>query len=143
MMDVVETLAAACHCAYIAYAVHCLGEVSPPWDELDEDRKESTRNGVEFLLKSYQSGVSRVQLYRSSHENWLEHMQKNGWKYGPRLMRDRKVHPNIVPYDHLHMKQVKKDSIFVDTFIQMVEVLGIKIEKPEEKKGKDGKGDAE
>jgi len=80
--------------------------VPAAWEEASEEIKESSRNGVAFVLDN--PDVSPEQ----SHENWMKFKTEHGWKYGPVKDEKKKEHPDLVPYDELPKNQKAKDFIF-------------------------------
>jgi len=81
-------------------------KVSPPWDEAPRWMKDSTINGVEYILRNPGCQASSV------HENWRQKKLADGWKLGP--MRDDKLkeHPCILPFDKLPPGEQVKDRCF-------------------------------
>lgn len=78
--------------------------VAPPWDELDQDMKDSILVGV----KGVQAGNTAEQ----SHEQWLITKESQGWAYGPKKDAEKKTHPCMVPYDQLPVQDKVKDTLF-------------------------------
>lgn len=100
----VKIIARMCHEANRVMQLTLREPVNPPWDELSDDLKNSTYVGVMHAL----GGVSSREL----HESWMEERYAQGWKFGPVLDRANKLHPNLVPYDHLPLEQQNKDKLF-------------------------------
>lgn len=103
-MDI-DAIARVCHEANRAYCVSTGDPGLPEWDALDESYRESSRHGVRQVLE----GTTPAQ----SHESWARERQAAGWKYGTTLDREKKVHPNLMPYERLPIAQQLKDRLFI------------------------------
>ena len=78
--------------------------VSPPWDELDEETRASTIDGIYGVW----SGLSP----EASHVNWMEFKISHGWTLGSVKDEVAKTHPLLVPYDQLPTDAKIKDHLF-------------------------------
>lgn len=108
-MDV-KQIAVVCHEANRAYCA-TLGDLSQlAWDDAPEWQRKSAMSGVEFHLKTLESG-SEPQA-SASHDSWLAEKRADGWKFGPVKNAETKEHPCFVPYDQLPPEQKLKDFIF-------------------------------
>jgi len=47
------------------------------------------------------------------HRTWMEQYFKMGWVYGTEYNREKKIHPDLVPYDELGQLERDKDAVFV------------------------------
>lgn len=79
--------------------------ISPPWDELDFETRQSAISGVVNALK----GATPEE----SHENWCRFKREHGWVRGPVKDLERREHPLLVPYDELPESQKLKDKLFL------------------------------
>ncbi len=57
-------------------------------------------------------------LFRSSspaelHGSWVQAYLKLGWVYGPERDTDKRIHPDLVPYDQLEWREKDKDEVFI------------------------------
>jgi len=94
-------------CARVGYEVYRTGFDDPgklEWDAADEDDRRVARDMVVVVL----SGVSPAQ----EHARWLARKADEGWSLGE-LDEDRKLHPNMVPYEQLPDGQRLLDQLFV------------------------------
>jgi hypothetical protein len=117
-----ETVARALHDDYLARA-RADGREGPtvvPWDELDEDTRESNRRAADGLVGALgKVGCLLTPLYgwdgsgfaftdeeldalaRREHERWSEDRTRMGWSYAADRDDARKHHPLLVPWDEL------------------------------------------
>lgn len=102
----VEEIAQVCHEANRELQ-RVQGEVvNPPWEQLNQELRDSAINGVE--------GVLTGNTPEESHQNWLAHRESHGWVYGPVKDFEAKTHPCLVPYHELPVDQKRKDHLFVN-----------------------------
>src|SRR6266542_2528397 len=104
MMDI-DAIGRVCHEANRAYCTVVGDPGLPAWDDLDESYRESTRMGVRNALAG--------STPKESHMSWLKERVGAGWVLGPKLDRQAKIHPNLVPYEQLPESQKRKDHLFV------------------------------
>lgn len=76
------------------------------WDEVDESRRVSTRDGVTAIING------SVTTPEESHENWMKYRLSQGWTYGKVKDDDAKTHPSLVPYSKLSSPERFKDALF-------------------------------
>lgn len=100
----VEEIARVCHTANRALQDSLIEPVSPRWFRLDEETKESARDGVRRALE----GLTPEEM----HGNWSRFKREHGWVYGDVKDPDEKTHPCLVPYDELPDEQRVKDDLF-------------------------------
>lgn len=86
--------------------------------ELDDHLRESTLNGVNFVLEN--PTVTPEQ----QHENWCKFKVAEGWRYGHTKDFDKKEHPCLVPYHQLPEIQQRKDAVFRATIEQVMKIYG-------------------
>jgi hypothetical protein len=96
----VEKIARMCHEVNRAYC-EALGDHSQlEWDEAPSWQRESMIAGVRAHLKN------PTLTPQQSHELWLEHKRKEGWRFGLVKDVDAKEHPCFRPYDELPRGQL-------------------------------------
>jgi RyR domain len=106
----VKQIARVCHEANRAYCATLGDSSQAPWDVAPEWQRKSAMTGVEFHLKTLESGAEPQPS--ASHESWLKEKEADGWKFGPVKNADTKEHPCFVPYEQLPAEQKLKDYIF-------------------------------
>lgn len=85
-----------------------LGDYSVvPWDEADDSIKQSSIDGVKFLIANPKA------TGRDIHANWVKFKIADGWKYGVEKNTGMKLHPSLAPYDTLRFSERMKDDIFI------------------------------
>lgn len=47
------------------------------------------------------------------HGCWMLSYITMGWKYGEKYNREKKIHPDLVPYAELEQREQDKDAVFV------------------------------
>lgn len=78
--------------------------ISPAWEDLDEQTRESAASGV--------AGILTGNTPEESHEGWCRFKVEHGWIFGPVKDVDKQTHPLLVPYDQLPASQQLKDHLF-------------------------------
>lgn len=82
--------------------------VPEPWEE----REEAFR--TQFLeVIDRQTGPQRSGSPEELHGSWMQAYVEMGWQYGPERDPERKLHPDLVPYDQLGQLERDKDAVFV------------------------------
>jgi hypothetical protein len=76
------------------------------------DREKSFRQ--QFLKVIHQQcGLNRLTSPEQLHDKWVQEYVRMGWKYGENYDREKKIHPDIVPYNELNKLERDKDEVFV------------------------------
>jgi len=94
-------------CARVGYEVYRTGFDDPAkleWDAAEEDDRKVARDMAVVVL----SGVTPEQ----EHARWLARKADEGWSLGE-LDEERRLHPNMVPYEQLPDGQRLLDRLFV------------------------------
>lgn len=60
-----------------------------------------------------QCGEQRSGSPEELHGSWMQAYFELGWTYGEKYDRDKKTHPDLVPYAQLGQLERDKDSVFV------------------------------
>lgn len=92
--------------------------VSPSWDDLDEETRQSAIQGVVAHLRSIQETGQPLSA-EASHEEWVRFKLTHGWTLGPVKDETLKQHPLLVPYEDLPPAQQVKDRLFASTVLAL------------------------
>ncbi len=60
-----------------------------------------------------QCGGQRSRSPEELHRSWMLAYREMGWKYGEEYDADKKVHPDLVPYNQLGRLEQDKDAVFI------------------------------
>ncbi len=82
--------------------------VPEPWSERKDDFKSQFRDVIEK-----QCSPARSSSPEKLHDDWVVAYLKNGWKYGPVRDREKREHPDMVPYSELGQLERDKDDVFI------------------------------
>lgn len=90
-----------------AYCASIGDHSQPAWEDAPVWQSVSAIEGVVNAINNPQATPA------TSHESWLAHKIREGWKYGPTKDPEAKTHPCMVPYDDLPAEQRTKDHLFL------------------------------
>jgi len=82
--------------------------VPAPWDKREEDFKEQFLKVIER-----QCGPNRSSSPEELHGGWMQAYLDRGWVYGEKYDAEKRIHPDLVPYDDLGTLERDKDAVFV------------------------------
>jgi len=82
--------------------------VPVPWD----DREQPFRDQFLAVIER-QCGEQRSRSPEELHGSWMQSYYTMAWVYGPEYDRDKKTHPDLVPYDQLGQLERDKDAVFM------------------------------
>ena len=84
--------------------------IPKPWDEREEEFKTQFIELIDDLI------MGRRKFYnpKAVHDSWMERYIKMGWQYGEIYDPDKKIHPDLVPYEQLDLKEKVKDNVFLE-----------------------------
>ena len=82
--------------------------VPVPWDERELDFKDQF---VEVIER--QCGPQRSSSPEELHGSWMQAYLAMGWVYGEEYDREKRIHPDLVPYAELGQLERDKDAVFV------------------------------
>lgn len=113
-------------CNFIAQAAH---EVNRVWCEINNDRTKlhwsqsqghlrvDTRAGVRCLLEKLNRGD--LPEPTQQHLEWVEQRMEQSWSFGEVYDADMKIHPKLTPFEALPFVEQAKDSLFINTVINL------------------------
>jgi hypothetical protein len=78
------------------------------WAEREEDFRKQF---VEVIDR--QCGPQRSSSPEELHGSWMQAYLAMGWKYGENYDREKRIHPDLVPYATLGQLERDKDGVFV------------------------------
>ena len=82
--------------------------VPAPWSE----REEAFRQQFVAVIER-QCGAQRSTSPEELHGSWMQAYYAMGWVYGERYNREKRIHPDLVPYAQLGQLEQDKDAVFV------------------------------
>ena len=82
--------------------------VPVPWDKRETAFQEQFLKVIER-----QCGEQRSGSPEELHGSWMQAYFSMGWIYGKVYDREKKVHPDLVPYADLGQLERDKDAVFV------------------------------
>lgn len=78
------------------------------WEEREQDFKEQFAEVIER-----QCGEQRSHSPEELHGSWMQAYFAMGWVYGDKYDREKKIHPDLVPYEQLGQLEQDKDAVFI------------------------------
>jgi hypothetical protein len=82
--------------------------VPVPWELREEDFRTQFVKVIER-----QCGDQRSSSPEELHGSWMQSYFSMGWVYGEVYDREKRVHPDLVPYDKLGKLERDKDGVFI------------------------------
>ncbi len=77
-----------------------------------EEREESFRTQFIKVIER-QCGEQRSKSPEELHGSWMQAYYAMGWVYGEKYDREKRIHPDLVPYVDLGQLERDKDAVFV------------------------------
>lgn len=78
------------------------------WNEREQDFKDQFIKVIER-----QCSEQRSKSPEELHGSWMQAYFNMGWVYGETYDREKRMHPDLVPYADLGQLERDKDSVFV------------------------------
>lgn len=138
-----EELARAIHAVY--RAAH---PSARPWCKLEPDLQESNRQQADHIPVKLAVARCRLaplgkgpapsapfsptlkqDLARLEHERWNDEKLLDGWEYGEARDNERKLHPDLQPWEKLSHVQQEPDVHFIEQLPAILEAVGLRIER--------------
>jgi len=77
-----------------------------------EEREDAFREQFYEVIER-QCGPNRSTSPEELHGSWMQSYISMGWVYGEKYDREKKIHPDLVPYLQLGKLEQDKDAVFV------------------------------
>jgi hypothetical protein len=139
-----EVIATAIHRRWRAEQL-AAGKPAPSWSELDESRKESSREQARDIaakLRSIGCEIAPLRDWAASdftftpdekemlavaeHDRWVRERRESGWTLGDRDPEHKKT-PYLVPFEELPSDIAEYDRVFVREIPTLLASVGIQI----------------
>jgi len=78
------------------------------WKDREDSFKDQFLNVIER-----QCGENRSVSSEELHGSWVQSYLIMGWIYGEVYNREKKIHPDLVPYSKLGQLERDKDAVFI------------------------------
>ena len=104
-----EQIAQIVHTAVNTFRLTIGEEDLGTWENLDEDRKQLTRNAVTRTVEY--PNISP----EDQHEIWAKEKREQGWTYGAEKCPKNLTHPSLIPYEQLSENEKIKDKLVTNT----------------------------
>ena len=82
--------------------------VPAKWEDREEPFREQFRKVIDR-----QCSEQRSKSPEELHGSWMQAYFAMGWVYGEKYDREKKIHPDLVPYADLGQLERDKDAVFV------------------------------
>ena len=79
------------------------------WELIGEEFRRQFVELVDDLI----AGRREFWDFEEVHNSWIDACLKAGWKFIEEYDPDKKLHPDLVPYNELDPKEKVKDEVFV------------------------------
>jgi len=143
----IESIARAIHERWRSEQISA-GKSAPTWDELDESRKESSRDHARDIpAKLHLVGCDIAPLRErgskdfaftdeevetmaaAEHLRWMRERIADGWTAGDKDVT-RKTTPYLVPFEQLPADVAEYDRIFVREIPGLLVLAGLEVARP-------------
>jgi len=138
----IEPIARAIHAEYLALVSDDPGKgpSAVPWDDLPEEFREANRDQARAIVEKLRvlglgiapgvpgtasglitfSDEQMDRLARMEHLRWMAEKERNGWVHGSVRDNDKKVHPDLIPWEGLDEPAKEKDRNAVRTIPKLL-----------------------
>ena len=97
---------------YNAARLAGLAAFAPIIPDLWIDREAAFREQFLEVIER-QCGENRSRSPEELHGSWMQAYIEMGWVFGEEYDREKKIHPDMVPYANLGQLERDKDAVFV------------------------------
>jgi hypothetical protein len=78
-----------------------------------EDREEEFRTQMMEMMDTQMNSNEYFSTPREAHDSWWRKYEELGWVYNEIYNREKKHHPDMVPYEKLGQLEKDKDEVFI------------------------------
>ena len=107
----IETIAEITHEVNRALCAATGDNSQPAWGEAPDWQKESAYAGI-IKASNLALQTGRQGDPSESHDSWMSHKLRDGWRYGPVKNPETKEHPCLLPWKELSRADRLKDVLF-------------------------------
>ncbi len=97
---------------YNAARLAAIGSKAPIVPVVWDEREEAFKNQFLKVIER-QCGENRSNSPEELHGSWMQSYFSMRWAYGNIYNREKKTHPDLVPYKQLGQLEQDKDAVFV------------------------------
>lgn len=72
------------------------------------------------------------QLAEAAHNIWMDEKLRDGWRYGPEIDKEKKLHNCLIPYKKLSEDDKESDRDMVRGIPRIIALAGYKLCKDDE-----------
>lgn len=98
-------------------SVVCGEHGSPSWEDAPPEIRQSVYEGVVNVVRNPDITP------KESHQAWMDYKLAEGWTFGNRKDFAEKTHPNLIPFEQLHVNERFKDHLFLTTCKTLIGAL--------------------
>ena len=89
-----------------------IAATAPIVPDIWNEREQAFQDQFSKVIEK-QCGEQRSKSPEELHGGWMQSYYDMGWIYGEEYNREKKVHPDLVPYADLNDLERDKDAIFI------------------------------
>ena len=98
---------------YCAARLHAIQLECPVIPKIWDERESEFKKQFVSLISDLCSGRRQFQDFEAAHDSWVKKYEDMGWLYGEEYNPEKRIHPDLVQYDKLGLKEKVKDEVFV------------------------------
>lgn len=97
---------------YNAARLAAIASNAPIVPKIWDDREDSFKQQFLEVIER-QCSEQRSHSPEELHGGWMQSYINMGWKYGKKYNPEKKIHPDLVPYNKLRKLEQDKHSLFI------------------------------
>lgn len=116
---------------YISKLIYEATRIEAGWSKRTIIPEEWEKRDVKFrkqfvkIIDTYLS-LKKLPTPSEAHNSWMQSYFEMGWKYGKIRDVNKKIHPDLLPFEELPKDEKDKDAIFL-VFVWLVRELNKRI----------------